>query len=86
MLEGIGSNRLLRAAVANLWHSGQTVTDVHLGGPPGAFLGGLKLINRLWIARETDQVREASVGLRLRILYCSLGCPLPVVIKFRKLS
>ena len=62
ILVGTGSNRVFRAEVAISRHSGQTVIDVHPGGLPGTWPGGLKLINRLWIARKAHQVLEAATG------------------------
>jgi len=61
---GTGSNRVFRTEVLVSWHSGHTVIDVHPGGRPGTFSGGLKLINRLWIARKTHHVLEAALELR----------------------
>jgi hypothetical protein len=64
ILVGTGSDRVFRAEVTISRHSGQTVIDVHPGGLPGTWPGGLKLVNRLWIARKAHQVLEAVTGFR----------------------
>jgi hypothetical protein len=62
ILVATGSNRLFRAEVVITRHFGHTVIEVHPGGLPGTFPGGLKLINRVWIARKTHQVLVTAVG------------------------
>lgn len=56
ILVGTGSNRVFRAEVAISRHPGQTLIDVRPGGLPGTWPGGLKLVNRLWIARKAHLV------------------------------
>jgi hypothetical protein len=63
VLVGTGSNRVFRAEVAISRPSGQTVIDVSPGGLPGSWPGGLKLINRVLIARRVYQVLETATGL-----------------------
>jgi hypothetical protein len=43
---------------------GQTFIHVNPGGVPGTSPGGLKLVDRLWIARKARQVLQAAAGLR----------------------
>jgi hypothetical protein len=64
ILVGTGSNRVFRAEVAISRHSGQTFIHVNPGGLPGTWPGGLKLVNRLWIARKARRVLLAAAGLR----------------------
>ncbi len=62
ILVGTGSNRLVRAEMVISRHPGQTVIDVRPGGLPGTWPGGLRLVNRLWIARKAHQVLQAGPG------------------------
>jgi len=64
ILVGTGSNRVFRAEVAISRDSGQTLIHVNPGGLPGSWPGGVKLVNRLWIARKAHQVLQAASGLR----------------------
>jgi len=64
ILVGTGSNRVFRVEVTISRHSGQTFIDLHPGGLPGAWPGGLKLINRLWITRKARYVLQAAPSLR----------------------
>jgi hypothetical protein len=66
ILVGTGSNRVFRAEEAISRHSGETLIQVRPGGLPGTWPGGLRLINRLGIARKTRQVLQAAPGFRLR--------------------
>lgn len=61
---GTGSLRVFRVEVTISRHSGQTFIDLHPGGLPGAWPGGLKLLNRLWIARKARHVLQAAPSLR----------------------
>jgi hypothetical protein len=63
ILVGTGSNRVFRAEVAISRRSGNTIVDIHPGGLPGTWPGGVKLINRLWITRRAYHVLEAATGL-----------------------
>jgi hypothetical protein len=61
---GVGSNRWFRSEVTISHNSTATVLHVTPGGLPGTWPGGLKLINRLWIAREVRQALKAAPDLR----------------------
>jgi sugar (pentulose or hexulose) kinase len=64
ILVGTGTNRVFRAEVAISRHSGETLIQVRPGGLPGTWPGGLRLTNRLGIARKTRQVLQAAPGFR----------------------
>jgi hypothetical protein len=64
ILVATGSNRVFRAEVVIARRSGQTLIEVRPGGLPGMWPGGLKLVNRLWVARKAHQVLRAAPGLR----------------------
>jgi|SRR5665213_1889898 len=64
ILVGTRSNRVFRAEVTISRRPGQSVIDVRPGGLPGTWPGGIKLINRLWIARRAHKVLEAAADLR----------------------
>ena len=64
ILVGAGSNRVFRADAAISGRSGQTLIDVRPGGLPGTWPGGVKVVNRLWIARKAHRVLCAAPGLR----------------------
>jgi hypothetical protein len=64
ILVATGSNRVFRAEVVIARHSGQTIIEVRPGGLPGTWPGGLKLINRLGVARKAHRVLPAASGLR----------------------
>jgi hypothetical protein len=64
ILVATGSNRVFRAEVVIARHSGQTLIEVRPGGLPGTWPGGLKLVNRLGVARKAHHVLRAAPGLR----------------------
>jgi hypothetical protein len=64
ILVGTGSNRVFRAEVTISRHSGRTLIDVRPGGLPGSWPGGLRLVNRLGIARKAHQILGVAPGLR----------------------
>jgi hypothetical protein len=64
ILVATGSNRVFRAEVVIARRSGQTLIEVRPGGLPRMWPGGLKLVNRLWVARKAHQVLRAAPGLR----------------------
>jgi hypothetical protein len=64
ILVATGSNRVFRAEVVITRHSGQTLIEARPGGLPGTWPGGLKLVNRLGVARKVHQVLRAAPGLR----------------------
>jgi hypothetical protein len=64
ILVATGSNRVFRAEVVIARHAGQTLIEVRPGGLPGTWPGGLKLINRLGVARQTHRVLQAASGVQ----------------------
>jgi hypothetical protein len=64
ILVATGSNRVFRAEVVIARHSAQALIEVRPGGLPGTWPGGLKLINRLGVARKAHQVLQAASGLK----------------------
>jgi hypothetical protein len=64
ILVATGSDRVFRAEVVIARHSGRTLIEVRPGGLPGMWPGGLKLVNRLGVARTAHQVLRAARGLR----------------------
>jgi hypothetical protein len=64
ILVGIGSDRVFRAEVAITRGSGQTIIEVRPGGLPNTWPGGVRFINRVWIARKVHHVLDAASDLR----------------------
>jgi hypothetical protein len=63
---GTGSDRFFRAQVTIARRSDTTRLHVIPGGLPGTWPGGLRLINRLRIARRVHHALEAALDLRGR--------------------
>jgi hypothetical protein len=63
ILVGTGSSRLFRAQVTISRDTGQTTLRITPGGLPGTWAGGLRLINRLRIARKVGQALQAACSL-----------------------
>lgn len=61
---GAGSDRYFRAEVTISRTPDRTVLHVTPGGLPGTWPGGLKLVNRLGVARKVHQTLQTAPGLR----------------------